>query len=217
MILTNKNSSGFTLTELLVAITMTGILVTGSTVGITTMMQRNTENERRVVRRQETNRALELIAEEIKMAETIANDPENEAPEASEIPSDMASNEETILVLTIPDVADPVVYRIAQPADSTVWEGPRVIYRWGPNFNSDGTYDLSSWGNNPLVDRVAASNEEEFSAYCNQTGVVQKIPDAPQGFYLCLEGEKVTEVVIRSSEGEIKTRMKAFARSASVN
>lgn len=208
-----KKSSGFTLIELLVAITMTSILVAGSSIGLTTILQKNAENERRIVRRQEASRALSFITEEIKMAQTISNDPENDAPSGSELPSG-TSDKDTVLVLTIPDFDAPVVYRVAKPASDSLWEGPRVIYRWGPDFKADGTYDTSSWENNPLIDLVTASDEDNFSYYCNQS-YTDKIPaDSPQGFYICLEGNKVAEIVIRSSEGEIKTSRKAFARSA---
>lgn len=205
-----KQNSGFTLTELLVAIVITGILVAGSSIGLDTVLRRNARNERQTLRRQEINRALDFIAEEIKMAHSISTDPNNDVPEGSKISSSTASNQTPILVLTIPNFDDKVVYRIAEPTTSTVWQGPRVIYRWGPGFTSDGNYSnqekSSSWQNRPLIDFISA----EEGGSCESGNI---IPKSPEGFYICRQGNRTVEIVIRNSEGSIKLRQKAFARS----
>lgn len=211
----HKNS-GFTLTELLVAIVITGILVAGSSVGLNTILQKNARNERQTLRRQEINRALSFIAEETKMARNISNDPNNDIPEGSEISSSTASNAETILVLNIPSLADSVVYRIAEPNTNSVWQGPRVVYRWGPNIKKEGNYsdpeDSSGWQNRLVVDFITDSAETNLSNYCNNEADTI-LPPSQEGFYICLEGNRTAEVVLRGSQEDIKTRVKAFARS----
>lgn len=241
----SKNSSGFTLIDLLVAIVITGILVAGTSVGLTTILEKNQENEEEILKRQDTNRALNFIAEEIKSAEEISTDPsttDNDGNPDNDAPSDMPSlsgtNVETVLTLFIPGLDDPVVYRSAKPPNNSVWQGPRVIYRWGPNLNQDGSYsdpdtstdiiESTNWQNRPLIDLVTDNTDDHLPDYCSQSGVTQ-IPSSAKGFYICVEDDgdpntpsRVAELVIRSQLKEqssnddkkyIETSLRTFARS----
>ncbi|MDR9402968.1 MAG: prepilin-type N-terminal cleavage/methylation domain-containing protein [Halothece sp. Uz-M2-17] len=220
----SQNSSGFTLTELLAAIAITGILVAGSSVGLNVILQENAENEEEILQRQNANRALDFIAEEIKSAQEISNNPSTVSPSNFGLPSNTSGGQK-ILALSIPDFVDPVIYTIAQPDSSIVWQGPRVIYRWGPNLNADGTYsdegNSSGWQNRPLIDFVTDQTDSNLPSYCSESGVTQVPSSSPAGFYICVEDDsdpstpsRVAEVVIRGeSDSNVEVSMKAFARS----
>jgi len=231
----SKNSSGFTLIDLLAAIVITGILAAGTSVGLTTILQKNQKEEEQILRRQESNRALNFIAEEIKSAQEISTDPSitdndgnpnNDAPSGSTLSS--GTNVETVLTLIIPGLADPVVYRSAKPPSNSVWQGPRVIYRWGPNLKQDGSYsdpgDSKNWHNRALIDLVTDNTDNNLPDYCSQSGVTQ-IPSSAKGFYICVQDDspsRVAELVIRSQlknqssdddKQYIETSIRTFARS----
>jgi len=63
-----KTASGFTLTELLVAISLSSIVVSGAGFGLVTIMEANAKTEKEVQRRTDLNRALDYITEDIRMA-----------------------------------------------------------------------------------------------------------------------------------------------------
>lgn len=156
----SQNSSGFTLTELLAAIAITGILVAGSSVGLNAILQKNAENEEEILQRQNANRALDFIAEEIKSAQQIDADATN-ATNFTRNCSD--SDVECILVLDVPDIPERIIYFTESASDP--WEGPRVIRRWGPDFCSYGGYSkLSS-----VDQRNGSTNKVNISSGCFDT------------------------------------------------
>lgn len=150
----NLQSSGLTLTKLLAAIAITGVVVTGAGIGLNTILEGNVEEEEETLRRQETNRALNFIADEVKMAKAVSED-ESAVPEDSDLSLD-DEDAEKVLVLDIPDFDDSIVYWVGDPSGSEPWQGPHVIYRWGPDIKKDGNYDQDKWEQNLLVDFVKA-------------------------------------------------------------
>ena len=195
----NKSCTGFTLIELLIAAALTGVVVTGAGFGMVSMLnankQANSQNKRRI----ELNRALDFIADEIRQARAINR---VSAPVASQ-PSSTTVEPGTvqpILELELPNIDQPIVYQIAQPKNGSVWLGPRVIYRWGPNLDSDGTYtnsdNSSQWITQPLVDLVEDSKPNP-NPVCG-TGWTPS-PSAPDrhGFYVCVDtNNRIAEVHI---------------------
>lgn len=219
-------TSGFTLVELLAAVVIGGILVAGSTVGLTTILQGNADAKRETLARQNRSRALEFMAEEIKSASSIKRNPKD-----------------GILVLKIPDVTHPITYDIDNNPNLP-WQGPNAIVRNGPSFN-DGEYENpgkpKDWDNEILIDQI--TNEEEDQDFLNEncdadtsdsdTIIPNDAPNDPTGFYICLDADsnRVTEIFIRShltdpdgelidrdnngKNEEIRSGIRAFARSKS--
>jgi type II secretory pathway pseudopilin PulG len=151
-----KLIEGFTLIELLLAILISGFVVSAIGVGLVVMTRGNTASEAKTQARVELNRALDFMAEEIRMASSI-----NTQTVTLTAPTDTVSGtDQIILRLTIPNVTGgPVVYRIAQPNTSSVWQGPRAIYRWGPNMDANGQYTdpavTTNWQNRLLIDGIS--------------------------------------------------------------
>ena len=154
---------GFTLPEVLVAAAITlGVIALGG-FGLVSILRSsqvaNAQNERRA----ELNRSLDFIATEIRHADRIIHDADNE-PDPPSFTTDLPTGAKPVLILKMSDLPDnqqSVVYYTA-PSPNDLWIGPRVIFRWGPKYNNDGTYsdpsDLANWSHEPLVDSIQESN-----------------------------------------------------------
>lgn len=203
---TCRSTKGFTLVELLVAVAITGIVVTVAGLGLVTILQANKRAEAATETRMELNRALDFMAEEVKMAEEIAT-PTPGSPK-DYLDTSVAPNFDSnctvpndgvdcVLMLKIPGVAQRVIYYVRNPPENSLWFGPRVIYRWGPNFNKDGTYGNPDYLSRPLIDLVEDSvpdpNPECPSGWLPNP----PIPDR-DGFYSCVNSSgKVAEIYLR--------------------
>ena len=147
--LSNKKSSdGFTLVELLIAAAMTTFVVSAAGFGLVTITENNKKSQAETERRVELNRALDFISDEVRMAKKIANDA---STDISNAPGFNSSGKTPILSLQIPSVSQRVIYYIA--SSSSPWLGPQVIYRWGPNFNTNGQYSNPS---NPSKEKLSS-------------------------------------------------------------
>lgn len=185
---THKLSAGFTLTELLIAASITSIVVGGAGWGIVNIVGANQTASAQTESRMELNRALDFMAEEVRQASTVNN---VSAPVASKPSSSIAmtGTVQSILVLQIPGVAEPVVYHILEPKDSA-WLGPRVLYRWGPNLKDDGTYsdpdNSLNWQNRLLVDRITDQTKKDS---CGGWTPSPNLGDR-KGFYACVDSKR---------------------------
>ncbi|MGK7937292.1 MAG: type II secretion system protein J [Xenococcaceae cyanobacterium] len=194
----NKSSAGFTLIELIIASFISVIVIGAAGFGLMAMLRGNKTASIEADRRTEINRALEFISDEIRRAETIDTDPTPAFTNAKDDssysfdPEDSSSgknNAQPILALNIPGVTAPVLYYISPP-ESTAWQGPRVIYRFGPSYNNDGSYSNPTAPNNwvvePLVARIDDDSSGSLSASC-PSGFTASPGAAIQGFYACVE------------------------------
>lgn len=153
------NQKGFTLPELLVAATISLGVVSLGGFGLISILSSsqvaNAQNERRT----ELNRSLEFISAEVREANTIEKD-----ASVATLPSDFtlpAGGENVLMLYPENSSSTPIIYYIASPTGNT-WKGPKVVYRWGPQFNDDGTYQNfatpASWTAEPLIDAIEDTN-----------------------------------------------------------
>jgi hypothetical protein len=100
---------------------------------------------------------------------------------------------------------DPIVYYLADPPNSSVWAGARVIYRWGPTLKQNGNYSdgdghditqmpLNSpvkYYNEVLVDRISAVAPAQAKIPC-ETSYSDAAPIVTNrlGFYACIAPDK---------------------------
>ncbi|MGB7413144.1 MAG: hypothetical protein WA902_02965 [Thermosynechococcaceae cyanobacterium] len=174
---------GFTLTELLVAGALTATVVGASGVGLASIISSSTNSGNQNEQRIELNRSLDFIAAEVRQAEKIepnaAADLKVKAPEFVE-----ASGKVPVLTLKVPGVSERVIYYVA--AATGPWRGPQVVYRWGPDFNSNGGYananDPKNWKEQPLIDLIS----DEVVSKPNCESGWSPSPSNPTGFYTCV-------------------------------
>lgn len=200
----NKSNAGFTLTELLVGLIMSTIVIGAAGWGLMQILVTTSTETTRVSARNETSRAFSFVADEVKAAQFMEVDmsDSNINAVASDYQSDAISGASVRLALQVPGVQQRIIYSVAPPPSGSVWKGPLVIYRWGPNLDANGAYtdpnNPLSWGNEPLIDNV--SNASQITD-CGGTDVTY------EGFYACVlddDGDGQTENLTDiNGDGEI--------------
>jgi prepilin-type N-terminal cleavage/methylation domain-containing protein len=134
---TNHPDQGFTLIELLLAILISGFVISGIGVGLVVMTRGNATAEGKTTRRVELNRAMDYIAEEVRMAKTVEVD----------------SNE---LKLTVPATGgDQIIYYKYQARDlpsEAIWMKDGTIKR-----------KVDSGGYQIILDGIASSPSGTFT------------------------------------------------------
>ena len=149
------NLQGFTLPELLIAAIISLGIVSLGGFGLISILSSsqvaNAQNERRT----ELNRSLEFISAEVREADKIEKD-----ASTATLPSGFplsAQDKQVLMLYPESSSSTPIIYYVDSPIDNT-WKGPKVVYRWGPQFNDDGTYqnlnDPSTWKPEPLIDAI---------------------------------------------------------------
>jgi prepilin-type N-terminal cleavage/methylation domain-containing protein len=200
---------GFTLVELLLAIAISGLVMMLAGNGLYTLMVANSRSQSETMDRLELERALAFITDEIKMSQQIQTDL---AIPAASIPNFQAasgsSKIQPILVLRpAPSsrLTKPIVYYLADPPNSSVWLGPRVIYRWGPTLLQNGNYsdgdgkDVATiapnasvqYYNEVLVDRLSDVATAQATIAC-ESSYSYAVPAlaARSGFYACIAPDR---------------------------
>jgi prepilin-type N-terminal cleavage/methylation domain-containing protein len=162
-IMSRYTHSGFTLLELIIALAITGIIITLTGGGLYALMMANQRSQIETADRLELEQALAFMTDEIKMSQQVmTNIPAIHTNIQGFQSASGSSQIQPILVLTPAlnsGLRNPIVYYFADPPNSSVWLGPRVIYRWGPTLLQNGNY---SDGNGNDVSQIAAGSPVEY-------------------------------------------------------
>jgi prepilin-type N-terminal cleavage/methylation domain-containing protein len=192
LIAMKKSASGFTLIELIIAMALaTGILAMAGG-GLMAIMARDKQAAADRANRYELQRTIDFLGQEIRMAASVSPCPTAKSNHYQ--PATGSTNTQPILVLNMPassGLTAPIVYYLAAPPpqDRTVWDGPLVLYRWGPTLLLNGDYSKNTntntydFYNELVIDRVTTS----ISNSTCPTNYAQNIPaSGAAGFSLCL-------------------------------
>jgi Prokaryotic N-terminal methylation motif len=238
MKITKKSSSrGFTLSELLVGATLTTVVVGAAGYGISNMITSSNATSTRSESRAELNRAVDYISSEVRESTDLvqnvatATEPSNFA--ASYTNKIIGSPTKVLMIKNAETGGVPIIYYVAQPATG-IWKGPRVVYRWGPTFNADGSFanasTPSTWVSEALVDNIQDVSMTTAALgttpTCDNGGTYNGAP----GFYACVDAAgktaqifqngKIAKVVGPSENYNASTntgsRKTAFTRTASI-
>lgn len=208
----NKLEAGFTLIELLLALAITGIVISLTGSGLYALMNANQRSQNETSERLELERAVAFITDEIKMSQQIMTSIPSPFTGATGIngfnPASGSSGIKPILVLKPASnsrLKNPIVYYLADPPNSSVWLGPRVIYRWGPTLLQTGNYsdgngnDISTisptatieYFNEVVVDRISnrVATQANIDCEANYSAAVPSIADR-LGFYACISPDQ---------------------------
>ena len=200
----SNSNSGFTLTELLVGLVMSTIVVAGLGWGLMQMLRTTQTETSKVASRNETSRAFNFIADEVKAAQfmevnmssthlaTVDNAATPDINEEVAPDFSLPSGGTVRLALRVPGVSQRIIYYVAPPQTAT-WNGPLVIYRWGPGLKADGSYiddptsnlrvdNPAGWRREALIDGV--SDETLTAVGCDMDG--DSSDDTYEGFFACI-------------------------------
>ena len=184
-----KANTGFTLTELLVALIMSTFVIGALGFGLMQILRTTRTEGSRTAARNETSRALDFISDEMRRAQAIEVDNSDLSAVATDFEAPLGGTAR--LALQLPGVPQRIIYSVGDKI--TPWKGPKVIYRWGPELGADGEYTAaslanpSSWTNEALVDKV--SDESQTQA-CGGQDV------SYEGFFACIiddDGDAIVE------------------------
>ena len=218
---------GFTLVELLVALVITGIVISLTGTGLYALMNANQRSQIETTDRLELEQALAFMTDEIKMSQQVMTNIPSEATDFN--PASGATAIQIILVLK-PAIGSkltkPIIYYLADPPNSSVWLGLRVIYRWGPTLLQNGNYsdgdgkDVAGilpgapieYFNEVLVDRISDRVTASANIAC-ESSYTYAVPavTARQGFYACIAPAK------KSVKIWIYKQPNSSAKSQSIN
>jgi prepilin-type N-terminal cleavage/methylation domain-containing protein len=240
----SSNNKGFTLTELIVAATISVVVIAAAGYGLMESQKSSRAANTQVDARTEANRALTFISDEIREARRILDTSDRTATgyiytsstnKGSLVPTAFSPNGANIQIVLHLQMSHPtdttrsldVIYYVKD--DEAPWLGPKVIYRWGPNFDANGSYSLASidtpgsWTHEALIDRVSDQSVSSASCRTGSTGSEIAIVPTNAGFGACVDRTLrsatllLSRVVDDRTNSIFSTDLKAFARGDSKN
>jgi prepilin-type N-terminal cleavage/methylation domain-containing protein len=216
---------GFTLIEIMLALSITGIVLTLAGGGLFALMNADRRSQIETTDRLELEQALSFMTDEIKMSQEIATSlPVESNSETSKFKAASgSSNIQPILILNptpASGLTDPIIYYLANPPSRSVWVGSKVIYRWGPTLLQNGNYsdghgrDLSTiaqgsaveYYNEVVVDRIG-DRIPEPNPNCDP-GYDLPVPSSVDrlGFYTCIATERKSVKLWMSKQSDRSTK-----------
>ncbi|MCZ8126029.1 MAG: type II secretion system protein [Microcystis sp. LE19-114.1B] len=149
--------AGFTITEVLLASLMMVIVISVAGIGVTNLLRSNYRANAGTEIQNNLNRTLEFVSDEVRRARIIADS--ETAITSTQVPTGARA----VLAFQIPDPNNPgqaplneqIVYYTKGPENSLT--GPRVLWRYGPDLDANGNYNINSWQHSPVTDRLAAA------------------------------------------------------------
>ncbi|ACK65760.1 hypothetical protein PCC8801_1712 [Rippkaea orientalis PCC 8801] len=193
----SRREAGYTLAELMMAASLTLVVVGAAGFGLVTILRENKFANATNTTQSNVNQAAQFITDEIRNADQIETNLTNLSTDA---PSYNSSGKTTVLALKIPRVPERVIYYLETPG-SSVWRGPLVLKRFGPGFDLDGTYDTTqldpdSWQNEALIDAIPNSSSGTTTCDTGFTRVPSNNADI-KGFFVCVQsGGKLAKIYL---------------------
>lgn len=180
--------AGFTITEVLLASSMMLIAISVAGIGVTNLLRSNYRANAGTEIQNNLNLTLEFVSDEVRRAKTIA-DSEATAAAIESVPEEARTEEaRAVLAFQIPnpnDLSQPLPNQIVYYTQNSRTQDSLtglVLWRYGPNLDEDGNYDINSWIPSPVTDRLAAAANNPNCP----TGFTRIPADTVDGFYACI-------------------------------
>ena len=195
---------GFTLVELMIAAIATVTILSAAGYGLIAILYSRNAADASITQRQSLNRALNYITDEVRMANAI----DTSGNTASVTGFTLPTGAQSVLVLNIPynNSSFKVVYYIAPSASP--WLAPNNIVRYGPDLNSDGTYNTASFNAYTLVDSI---NTADVSSICTLSSSSIVPSSSRQGFSACIRSDgKAADLFLGSTFTDTAGKSSAY-------
>ena len=188
--------AGFTITEVLLAglMMLIAVLVAGN--GLINLLRSNYRANADSEIQNNLNRTLEFVSDDVRRASRIA-DSQDEIM-ADHVPEEArAEGARVVLAFQIPNPNNlsplrQIVYYTQNRQDGDSLTGPRVLWRFGPDLDENGNYNIDSWQHSPVTDMLAgtANNTCPEDADFN---LIAADPANVDGFFACVheDGDQV--------------------------
>ena len=99
-----------------------------------------------------------------------------------------------------------IVYYL-KSSSGTNWQGPLVLYRWGPPLNANGTYGTGTWQEEALIDGIDDTHISTSPCTAGNLTPPRLTGSAPSvsgtsissfasGFYACVEGNNTAQLYL---------------------
>ncbi len=202
-----SSQAGFTLNELILGSIAGIIVIGGSIMGLSSLLNSNQIAQAKTRARKETSKAIDYILSEVQEGSRISTNPATDSevnlPTATEIASSLGvtaaevSSFQPILAVEIPSLENAalpgveeldVIYYVGPNVNNT-WMGPQMVYRYGPKLNSKGQH-TTTWETIPLIDKInntVAAGDLACDAAWNQ--VVASTGSGLAGFSACINND----------------------------
>lgn len=179
--------NGYTVTELMIATTVTSLVIAVSGYGLQVMLQSSQKSQMRSAVSSRVNQTLTLISDEIysaiKVEIDVAKAIVDDAPSFT-----LPDGATPVLALQMPDVFERVVFYIDEEDPENPQLSPQVLFRWGPPYGPDGQYkdieDPQQWKSVPISDLVIS--ETPIDPQCPSSDWQANPPSNANGFYTCI-------------------------------
>jgi hypothetical protein len=200
------SNRGFALVDLLVGAALTTTVVAAAGYGLSSMIGASNASNARTEGRVEMNRSLDFISSELRESSSIIKDVD---ASTTVVPSAFEASysgrgividttvKKVLMINTTATGNTPIIYFVAKPV-SGLWKGPRVLYRWGPKYNSNGNYDNAGtpadWVSEALVDKIQDGGGA--TPTCAGGGTL----NGDSGFYSCVDAAGKTAQIFQKGK-----------------
>ena len=176
------SNAGFTLVELLVATSITTVALSLAGIGLVAIMQYQQKTAIEVAQRTNLNRALEFIADEVRMSKMVST------PTTNELPNVSCGTVTGVLKLNLPLDSSTVIYYIhnLSGCSNTIWLKPTAIYRC--TFNAASS--RCSTVGDVVVDAVMPMSASPSCSNSDTSGFYATISN-DRSVELCLRGQMI--------------------------
>ena len=177
--------SGFTLVELLVALIVTSLVTAVAFAGLVRFLRASERDDRRIVQQMMLETTLDFLKDEVRLASSLA-----------ERPTCPTEDCEPVLEIHNDRLDRPIwIYLETVVNDEGGLTGTQGIYRFGPRFDLDGTYE-AEWSTDLLLDGLPLGAELPEESCSGEDAV----PSGTTEFFACTQA-KLTTLSLRLPDG----------------
>jgi type II secretory pathway pseudopilin PulG len=206
MLFTLRKITGFSLTEVLLGVGVTLVMLTFACVGLVNLMQSQAANAAEGEIEDILERVSTFIIWEIRKSPQLI-------PPGEETPP-LPPDSQLVLTLAVPDSTNAIAY-YTTPAKG-IWQKARLLNRWGLPIDNQGEYileidpltgavDSSNWEHSILVDSLVDADHVP-NKNCQSWKRLPAQEEVVDGFYVCLN-ERATLIRLRLS-AQVPTQSK---------